>query len=203
MATNELTSVDSPSWLNDWARPFQWIILAPIITVPLSAALFNVLAGYLEPPEVGLPPNPPPCPFELFGDPDPDCGPRFRYTEVGPTIMTFVLPGLLNLVPFLWVSSTRPRVLAAGIVAGLLGVLRLALPPTVLMLALDRVSSDGGSYFEYALGPFAVGSPFIFVWFYGALAWLGSLLVWGLFVMVWYVYEQLTGNKGHGKEDKW
>ncbi len=208
MATNELTSVDSPSWLNKWSMPFWWIILTPIVTVPLSGILFSGLAGYLEPPEVGLPPNPPACPF-LFGDPDPDCGPQFRYSEVAPTIFAFVLPGLLNLVPFLWVSSTRPRVLAAGIVAGLLGLLRLALPPTVLMLALDRVSSDGGSYFEYVLGWFGE-SPFIIVWPYGALAWLGTLLVFGLFASIVavvehasaqrYVYEELSGNTDHGKE---
>ncbi len=204
MATNELTSVDSPSWLNKWSMPFWWIILTPIVTVPLSAILFSVLAGYHEPQEVSLPPNPPPCPFlnGFFGDPVPDCGPRFRYSEVGPTIIAFVLPGLLNLVPFLWVSSTRPSVLVAGTVAGLLGLLRLALPPTVLMLALDRVSSDGGSYFEYTLGWFDE-SPFFLVWFYAALAWLGSLLVWASFLMILYVYEQLTGNTGHGNEDKW
>jgi hypothetical protein len=199
MATTELTSVDSPSWLNDWARPFQWVILTPIVTVPLSAALFDGLGGYHGPADVGLPPNPPPCSF-LFGDPDPGCGPQVRYSEVAPTIFAFVLPGLLNLLPFLWVSSTRHRVIAAGIVAGLLGLLRLALPPTVLMLALDRVSSDGGSYFKYALGWFAVDSPFISVWFYGALAWFGTLLVWGLFAIIWYVYEELTGNTGHGRE---
>ncbi len=201
MATNELTSRASPSWLNKWWMPFLWIILTPIVTVPLSAILFSVLAGYLEPPEVGLPPNPPPCPFlnGFFGDPVPDCGPQFRYSEVGPTIFAFVLPGLLNLVPFLWVSSRRSMVRTAGIVAGLLGLLRLALPPTVLMLALDRVSSDGGSYFEYVLGWFDE-SPFIDVWFFGALAWLGSLLVWASFVIIWYVYEELTGNTGHGEE---
>lgn len=195
MVTNELTSVESPSWLNKWWMPFLWIILTPIVTVPLSAILFSVLAGYLEPPEVGLPPNPPTCPFlnGFFGDPVPGCGPQFRYSEVGPTIIAFALPGLLNLAPFLWVSSRRSMVRTAGIVAGLLGLLRLALPPTVLMLSLDRVSSDGGSYFEYVLGWFGE-SPFIIVWPYGALAWLGTLLVWGAFAIISYVYEQLTGN---------
>ncbi len=180
MPTGSHTAANRLSWLNRWWLPFLWIILTPTVTVPLSAILFSVLAGYHSPVELGLPANPPPCPF-LFGDPDPNCGPQFRYSEVAPTIFAFALPGLLNLLPFLWVSSTRPRVIAAGIVAGLLGLLRLALPPTVLMLALDRVSSDGGSYFKYALGWFANDSPSIVVWPLGALAWLGSLIVWAVF----------------------
>jgi len=196
MATTELTSRASSSWLNKWWMPFLWIILTPIVTVPLSDILFDVLAGYHGPADVGLPPNPPRCPSlgeALFGGLDPDCGPQLRYSEVGPTIIAFVLPGLLNLAPFLWVSSKRPRVRAAGIVAGLLGAVRLALPPTVLMLAVDRVSSDGGSYFEYVLGEFSFSfSPFIFVWPLGFLAWAGSLLVWAVF---WGVTD--------GKEDKW
>ncbi len=192
MATNELTSADSPSWLNKWSMPFWWIILAPIVTVPLSAILFSVLADYHEPPEVGLPPNPPRCatPFEilLFGDPPPgplpdytgpDCGPQFRHSEVAPTIFAFVLPGLLNLVPFLWVSSTRPRVVAAGILAGLLGLLRLSIPLIVMVLTFDRVTNPGGTaYFA-----FQQGSSFLEleVWGYGALAWLATLLVWAVF----------------------
>ncbi len=192
MDTNELTSRDSSSWLNRWWLPFLWITLTPIVTVPLSAILFSVLAGYHGPADVGLPPNPPRgCPFlnGFFGDPDPDCGPQFLYSEVGPTIIAFVLPGLLNLVPFLWVSSRRSMVRTAGIVAGLLGLLRLALPPTVLMLALDRVSTDGGSYFEYALGWFLDESPFIYVWYYGFFAWLGSLLAW---LLAWPLFGWLT-----------
>ncbi len=200
LATNELTSVDSPSWPDKWWMPFLWVILTPIVTVPLSAILFGVLAGYHEPHEVGLPPNPPPCPrpFELFADPDPDCGPQFGYSEVSVTLLAFIVPGLLNLAPFLWVSSTRPRVRAAGIVAGLLGLLRLALPPTVLMLAQDRVSSDGGSYFEYVLGWFD-GSPFIDVWFFGAAAWLGSLLVWWLFILLWGLFIWLWRDTEEGE----
>ncbi len=48
METTELTSRASPSWLNKWSMPFLWIILTPIVTVPLSAALFLLLAGYQE-----------------------------------------------------------------------------------------------------------------------------------------------------------
>ncbi len=128
MATNELTSVGSPSWLNKWWMPFLWIILTPIVTVPVSAVLFDTLAGYQTPAEIGLP-----DPAGTDGCDGWFC-PTYQYSEVAPTIVAFVLPGLLNLVSFLWVSSTRPRVRAAGIVAGLLGIVRFSIPVIVLIV---------------------------------------------------------------------
>ncbi len=189
MATNELTSVDSPSWLNDWSRPFWWIILTPIVTVPLSAILFSVLAGYHSPGEVGLPDR---SEHGWFGT-------TYEYAEVLPTLIAFALPGLLNLVPFLWVSSTRPRVLAAGIVAGLLGIVRFSIPVIVLMLSFDRVTNPGGTaYFEFPLG---IGSlSKVEVWFFGALAWVGSLLVCALFAAILCISEWRTGTTDPGKE---
>ncbi len=191
MATNELTSVDSPSWLNKWWMPFLWIILTPIVTVPVSAVLFDTLAGPQTPAEVGLPDPAAGCDRDSwFGG---FCS-TYPYSEVAPTIFAFVLPGLLNLVPFLWVSSTRPRVRAAGIVAGLLGIVRFSIPVIVLMLSFDRVTAPGGTtYFDFG-GGWINFSPHDDVWFFGFLAWLGSLLVWVLFVIIWYVYQQLTGN---------
>ncbi len=196
MATNELTSVDSPSWLNKWSMPFWWITLTPIVTVLLSTILFSALAGYQTPAEVGLPDPAAGCDRDSwFGG---FC-PTYEYSEVAPTIFAFVLPGLLNLLPFLWVSSTRPRVLAAGIVAGLLGVLRFSIPVVVLMLSFDRVTAPGGTtYFEFA--GWINFSPHGDIWFFGFLAWLGSLLVWASFLMILYIYEQPTGNTDHGKE---
>lgn len=187
MATRNLTSSSRFSWLNDWSMPFRWIVLAPIITVPLSVILFITLAGNQSPAEVGLPPNPPPCTFLpdlglIFSDEPlsdytaPDCGPQFRYSEVGPTIFALVLPGLLNLVPFLWVSSTRPRVLAAGIVAGLLGIVRVSIPAIVLTASTRVTDAGGTTYFEWI-----DSSPHNEVWGAGILAWLGTLLVWALF----------------------
>ncbi|MEE9269716.1 MAG: hypothetical protein V3V49_05580 [Candidatus Krumholzibacteria bacterium] len=190
MATTELTSRASSSWLNKWWMPFLWIILTPIVTVPVSAVLFDTLAGYQTPAEIGLP--------DPAGTDGCDRGgwfggfcPTYEHSEVAPTIFAFVLPGLLNLVSFLWVSSTRPRVRAAGIVAGLLGIVRFSIPVIVLMLSFDRVTAPGGTtYFDFGGGSLNF-SPHFDVWFFGFLAWLGSLLVWPVF-----------GWLTRGKEDK-
>jgi len=192
MATNELISVDSPSWLNKWSMPFWWIILAPIVTVPLSAILFSGLAGYLEPPEVGLPDRT----ANMFIGAN-------AYSEVVPTLIAFTLPGLLNLAPIIWTLSAKPRVRMAGVVAGLLGLVRLGMPLAVLMLGFDRLTNASGtSYFDFVTEGLVVfwGEPHDVIWFFGAVAWLGSLLVWGSFATISYVYEELTGNTDHGKE---
>ncbi len=181
MATNELTSVDSPSWLNKWSMPFWWIILAPIVTVPLSAILFSVLAGYHEGPDVGLPPDRAPG---WFG--------TLQYSEAVPTLVAFTLPGLLNLAPVIWILSAKPKVRMAGALAWLLGLVRLGIPVAVLMLEFDRLTNASGtSYFKFVTG-FGPPDPYGEVWFLGFLAWLGTLLVWWLF-----------GWLTRGKEDKW
>ncbi len=175
MATRNLTSSSRFFWLNDWSMPFRWIILAPIITVPLSVILFSLLAGYHGPEEVGQPPNRTGC---FLG-----C-PVHEYSEVTATVMAFVLPGLLNLVPFVWVVSRNTRARLAGIVAGLLGLLRMFVPLIVLTLVFDEVTGRGGtSYLDLITEDFLrpAPAPFLEVWGFGFLAWLGTLLVWALF----------------------
>ncbi len=189
MATNVLTSVDSPSWLNQWSMPFLWIILAPIVTVPLSAILFSTLAGYHSPAEVGLPDRSSHGWFSFIRE----------YSEVVPTLIAFSLPGLFNLAPFVWMLSAKPRVRMAGALAGLMGLVRLGIPLAVLMLGFDRLTNASGtSYFDFVTEGFVLfwGEPHDVIWFFGALAWLGTLLVWASFLMILYVYEQLTGREG-------
>jgi hypothetical protein len=173
MATQELTSRGWSSWLDQWWHPFLWITLTPIVTVPLSYILFELLAGVHEPQEVRL----------------PDCEGcwfvTYEYSEVVPTAIAFTLPRLLNLAPLVWILSPDHRARSAGVVAGMLGALRLSIPLVVLMLSFDRVTNpDGMSYFHFKQGwapsPYLV-SPYLEVWFFGFLAWLGSLVVWALF----------------------
>lgn len=185
MASNELTAVESPSWLNEWWTPFLWIILTPIVTVPLSAILFLLLAGYQEEKDVLD------CSFL--------CDPH-DYFAVRGTITAFALPGLLNLVPFVWVVSRNTRARLAGIVAGLLGLARLLIPAVVLILSFDRVTGDDGTSYFLDRFPILPWTAHIDVWLFGFLAWTGSLLVWGLFAIISHVYEQLTGNTDYGRE---
>lgn len=185
MATHELTSRDSSSWLNEWRLPFLWITLTPIATVPISAIVYSVLAGRQTPAEIGVP------------DPARTCDGWFcatyEYPEVGSTIIAFALPGLLNLFSFLWVGSTPPRVRPAGIVAGLLGALRFSIPAIVLMTAFDRVTDAGGTtHFEFS--HWILGSPHADIWLFGGMAWLGCLLVWALFR--WLSHGLAIGKEG-------
>jgi hypothetical protein len=177
--------------------PFWWIILTPIVTVPVSAVLFDTLAGYQTPAEVGLPDPAAGCDRDSwFGG---FCS-TYRYSEVAPTIFAFVLPGLLNLVSFLWVCSTRPRVLAAGIVAGLLGIVRFSIPVIVLMLSFDRVTApDGTTYFDFG-GGWINFSPVDEVWSAGTVAWLATLIVRALFGSVWALFGWLSRGSVLGKE---
>ena len=203
MATGNLTSSSRFSWLNDWSMPFRWIILAPIVTVPLSAIAFAALIR--QPEEIGLPPNRPESQIGLFQGGSCDSflsTPCYDYAEVVPALLAFALPGLLNLAPLAWTLSGSLRARIAGLTAGLLGALRLAIPALVLMFGYERVTSpEGTSYFRWDTLDFIVPSePTFPIWFFGALAWLGTLLVWASFLMILYVYEELTGNTGPGKE---
>ena len=159
------------SWLDRWWLPFLWIMLTPLITVPVSRAL--VEAGLREGTEVGLPTE------NMFGT-------QFKYGSVLATLVWFTLPGTLNLAPWAWAFSSTARVSAAGCVAGLLGLFRLALPTLVLMSETDRLTGTGGSsYFAFARGGvFDADAPYDDAWVLGGFAWLGSLLYWGIFAVV-------------------
>ena len=96
-----------------------------------------------------------------------------------PAVMAFALPGLLNLAPFGWAASGKRRVRAAGIVAGLLGLLRLSIPVTVLM-SLNRLTGDDGrSYLQNEATLFSL--LHFRVWTLGFMAWVGSSVVFVVF----------------------
>ncbi|MBI1886648.1 MAG: hypothetical protein HYS09_10120 [Chloroflexi bacterium] len=168
MAT-ELTSRSWFSRLDKWWIPFLWLILTPIVTVPLSAGLFELLGGYHEPQAVGLSDR---CGYSWF------CA--TEYSEARATVMAFALPGLLGLAPFLWAASSKARVSSAGIVAGFLGTAQAWLPVLVLYLSFDRVTGDDGrTYFLHS--GWVESSAHSVVWFFGFVAWLASLVGWWLF----------------------
>ena len=172
--------------LDKWWSPFVWIMLTPIVTLPLSV-LLSPSAHYG--PELGLPDEPPDaiagfCPEgdDPFGSCIPNFfAPYYEYYEVTPIVMAFALPGLLNLAPFAWAASGKRRVRAAGIVAGLLGLLRLSIPVAVLMSLNKLTGDDGRSYLQFEATLFA--DLHLGVWSLGFMAWAGSsmaLVVFGV-----------------------
>ena len=184
MTTNARARTGRFGRLDKWWSPFVWIMLTPIVTLPLSVLLSP---SAHDGPELGLPDEPPDaiagfCPEgdDPFGSCIPNfLSPFYEYYEVTPTVMAFALPGLLNLVPFGWAASGKRRVRAAGIVAGLLGLLRLSIPVAVLM-SLNRLTSDDGR--SYLQSEATLFSDLRFgVWALGFMAWVGSLVVFGVF----------------------
>jgi tetratricopeptide (TPR) repeat protein len=158
------------SWLSDHSLPFAVSALTPLVTVPLSASLYILAVGSHEPRELGL------ASSGSFVA-------SHQYAEFEPTVMAFTLPGLLNLVPLAWAASGRRWVRIAALVAALVGLLRLAVPLAVLLLAFERVTApDGTRYLEFEVFRYGVPpSPYTEIWIPGLMAWTGTLLVSNVF----------------------
>jgi len=199
-------TVDSPestaegSWpWDDWLLAFVWILITPIVTVPVTAAVFDGLIR--QPEEIGLPPNDSGFGAGLFegGGCNSLLGPTcYEYAEFSPTLLAFILPGLVNLLPVLWMLSSRPRARLAGVVAGLLGGIRSAIPILVLTLGYERVTNVAGtSYFRWDTLDFIVPSePTFGIWMLGAFAWLGCLIA--LFAF-WTLTDERRGRRAVSK----
>ena len=162
-------------WLADWWRPLFWIMLTPLITVPVSAIAIAALSREAE--EVGLSKKAVPS-WDMLWDVPPGWTPQYyHYAEVVPTFLAFTLPGLINLAPFLWVFSTEPRAKVAGLLAGFLGVWRVAAPAMVLASGTyDKVTSNSGTFFELR-----DGQPHEEVWLAGSLVWLVSVMAFAAY----------------------
>ena len=103
----------SQDFAEHWIRrtgPLLWILLAPVITVPLSHALVLFMTG----PNV--------CRDYSQGwlGGEASC-PDWR-------VLIALSPGLLNLVPFIWLRSDNPDTRRAAILAAIQGSLRLIVP---------------------------------------------------------------------------
>ena len=186
MTTNARTRTGRFGRLDKWWSPFVWIMLTPIVTLPLSVLLSPSAHGGSE---LSLPDEPPDaiagfCPEgdDPFGSCIPNfLSPFYEYYEVTPTVTAFALPGLLNLAAFGWAASGKRRVRAAGTVAGLLGLLRLSIPVAVLMSLNKLTGDDGRSYLQFEATLFA--DLHLGVWSLGFMAWAGSsmaLVVFGV-----------------------
>jgi len=115
-----------------WYLPLLWILLIPIVTVPLTNVLADraeyhsgfcsVYAGSYLLPGLGAHAN---CSTGL--------------------LLLLLSPGLLNLVPMWWLRSTHPRLRAAALWATVLGALRLIVPATAVIASPDDNPVDAVS----------------------------------------------------------
>lgn len=173
---------------NPWALPFLWLMLTPIVTVPLSMVLFENIGERYQGPDIGLP-DEPPGQVEGWCPPGDDqvgqCVPNlnatsYEYYRVAPALLSFLPLGFFNLVPFVWVLSRNVRARRAGIVAGLMGLLRFS-ATVVLLLTLDRLTGrDGVSYIQLERSLFSF-QPYETVWGVGLFTWIASGIAWVLF----------------------
>ncbi len=94
------------SWLNRPLWPFLLVLVSPMLTAPISLALILSI---------------------------PDCGLDEPWWEL-PHFQRALLPGLVDLLPFLWLVSAGARVRKAAIIAGLIGVARFTVPQVSVAL---------------------------------------------------------------------
>ena len=100
-----------------WYWPFAWILLSPVVTVPLMFLVLNLSAHFsaaeLEQEPGGL---------ERWGR-------TFFYLR---DVRLAHMPGLLNLLALAWLACPSAQTKLAAVLAGLLGAVRLAVPLLVL-----------------------------------------------------------------------
>jgi hypothetical protein len=175
-------------------------VFSPLLTIPATQVLLN--AADVRPASIGLPPDDGPPGW--FGCNGASC--TNRYANPNLALLAFALPGVVNLLPFIWLFAVDRRVKAAAVVAGLCGLVRVAIPVLLLVSVLsngdyknpaDPLQSpdqwpgfqlvrgnDGKTYLWHGedwLGP--PDSAYL-VWLPGAVAWLGTLGVWGMFTLI-------------------
>lgn len=125
-----LRDAEHASW------PFLVVLLSPVITVPLIQV--GLQDARVEPAGIGLPADQGYVPW-LFACDHGAC--TYYYSVPWQVVLAFLLPSTLNLLPFLWLFALDPKVRAAGAVAGLCGLVRLAIPPLMLLSVIS-----GGEY---------------------------------------------------------
>ena len=115
--------------------PFLLLFLAPIVTAPITVGIIVFL---------------------------PDCGLDEPWWALRH-IQRALLPGLVDLGPFVWLVSAKAQVRRAGAVAGVIGLARVALPQVLVGI---YATSSGGQ----AGDPSCSVSVFL-------LAWLAPLML--------------------------
>ncbi len=97
--------------------PLFLVVLSPLVTIPIIGIVISFL---------------------------PECGNDEPWWQV-EHLRLALLPGMVDLVPFVWLLSAKTRVKRAAAIAGVIGVARLALPQLTLALIAMRYGGQEGS----------------------------------------------------------
>ena len=177
------------------SSPLSWILVTPVVTLPLSALLLITLGGEHEATALGLPAGDL-CKFQGF-----IAQTCFFYFDFWRTALLLAAPGVLNLAAVLWLLDRNGYVRVAAVVALTLALVRtLIVPMATVVLAQFDVISDGSLLLRLeveATGAFIdVDSPTEGVAIRRLLtaAWIGGAAAWGVSAVVWQAYEPLMAR---------
>lgn len=175
--------------------PFLWIIVAPVVTLPLSALLLFTLGGEHNAEALGLPPGDL-CRFENH-----IAQTCFYYFDFWRTWLLLAIPGVFNLLVVLWLLQRNGYVRFAAIVALVLALLRTFIVPvaTVVVSQFDVINMGDLLLRVEILATGAIGdvtspSEGIAIRRLLTAAWIGGAVMWGLTVVVWQAYEPLMAR---------
>jgi hypothetical protein len=177
--------------------PLLWIVLTPLLTIPLTL----IATGVLTPFDGG--------PYSSFEDvqaaaaADPYCtvsvsgadilgGLGAQATCQDGLVLLCLSPGLINVLPILWLLSRKPETQLAALLASILGVFRLVVP-TVAVLTLAPKPGAGCLSADFCALPhgFTVidpGYPWAFPNSWNDAPWI-SVGLWLLTVIVYVAFR--------------
>ena len=146
-------------WWNQWFVPYVVLTVLPAITLSASAVIITQLP-YCQADEPSY---------------------RLRDFEIA------LAPSAADLLPFLWLASGMPKVRGSAVVAGLIGLVRFAIPHIYTLMEiipddphLLAPPEPPGPCEGYPISTFtAVGVGYIML-----VVWLVSAFISGLIVVV-------------------
>ena len=121
--------------LNRPLWPLLLVVLSPLVTLPITGIVISFL---------------------------PECGNDVPWWQVGHLRLA-LLPGVVDLVPFVWLLSGKSRVKHAAAMAGAIGVARVALPQLTLGFIAARYGGQEGTPIGPPAGQYISRDPSCFV----------------------------------------
>ncbi len=163
--------------------PFEWLLVTPVVTLPLSAVLIFTVGGVLDAQALGL------TEVEWVKESGRLDRVHYFYFDFWLTWAVLTAPGVVNLLVAWWLRHDLIYVRIAAGLAVALGLLRMFVVPmaSVLWLTGDLMSEDGlilripVGEAGAASGPspsFATLSVLITAWMGGFGMWVVTLGVW-------------------------
>ena len=165
--------------------PLAWILVTPILTVPLTALIVFAFAQDLDARSLGLP---------IWRNEAIPA--RLYYFDFWPTYLLVTMPGVLNLLVVLWFFQRSGYVRVAAGFALALGFVRNFVVVLVYfaMAQSDVIAHEGGLLIRLevenrgiiSLTDHSPGTGLFRMLF---TTWLFGMFAWGLTVLAWGLYN--------------